>query len=70
MGAISTPQDYVIFNKFEFEMKPVGVKFLIAKPEGIRKVTKELTLRKMLRDAHSQYFKRALGALRQRLEKQ
>lgn len=51
MGATSTPQDYSVFNKFNFEMKPVGVKFLIAKPEGIRRLDKELNLCEMLRDA-------------------
>jgi len=50
MGSISTPRDYSVFNKFNFERKPVGVKFLIVKPE-IRRLDKELNLCEMLREA-------------------
>ncbi len=37
-----------IFNKFNFERKPVGVKFLLNKPDGI----KELAFCEMLGEAH------------------
>ncbi len=34
----STPRDYSIFNKFNFERKPVRIKFLLNKPDGIKKL--------------------------------
>jgi len=47
----STPQYYSIFNKFNFERKPVGVKFLMTRPEGIERLGKELNFCEMLREA-------------------
>jgi uncharacterized protein (DUF169 family) len=47
----SSKQDLTIFNKFNFERPPVGVKFLFGKPEGIKKLDKTLALCEMLREA-------------------
>lgn len=46
-------RDYSIFNKFNFERKPVGVKFLITKPEGIQRLGKSLNFCEMLKEAQS-----------------
>lgn len=43
--------ELAIFNKFNFERPPVGVKFLFGKPEGIRRLDKTLALCEMLREA-------------------
>lgn len=43
--------DLSIFEKFNFEKKPVGVKFLLAKPEGIEQLNKKLALCEMLKEA-------------------
>jgi uncharacterized protein (DUF169 family) len=44
-------QDLSIFNKFDFENPPVGVKFLFQKPDGISRLDKELALCEMAREA-------------------
>jgi len=44
-------RDLSIFNKFNFERKPVGVKFLLNKPDGITKLDKTLALCEMLPEA-------------------
>jgi len=44
--------DLSIFKKFNFERPPVGVKFLLNKPDGIPKLKKTLALCEMLREAH------------------
>ena len=49
----SSKQDLSIFNKFNFERPPVGVKFLFGKPEGIKKLDKTLALCEMLREAQT-----------------
>ena len=49
----STGQDLSIFNKFEFERKPVGVKFLPTKPDGIKKLDKILDFCEMLVEAQN-----------------
>ncbi len=43
--------DYAIFNKFKFERKPVGVKFSMNKPEGIKPTKKKLALCELFREA-------------------
>jgi len=45
-------QDLTIFNKFNFERPPVGVKFLFNKPEGIGQIDKSLGFCEMLKEAH------------------
>jgi len=47
----SKPRDYSVFDKFDFERKPVGVKFLITRPEGVKKLDKELNMCEMLKEA-------------------
>jgi uncharacterized protein (DUF169 family) len=44
-------RDLSIFNKFNFKEKPVGIKFLLFKPEGIAKLDKKLALCEMIREA-------------------
>ena len=44
-------RDLSIFEKFDFEMKPVGIKFNLFKPEGILKLQKNLSLCEMIREA-------------------
>jgi uncharacterized protein (DUF169 family) len=46
-----TRQDYSIFDKFNFERKPVGVKFLSTKPDGIKRLDKILDFCEMLVEA-------------------
>ncbi len=47
----STIKDLSIFTKFDFKTPPIGIKFLLFKPEGIRKLEKKLALCEMLREA-------------------
>jgi uncharacterized protein (DUF169 family) len=49
----SNPRDYSVFDKFNFERKPVGVKFVIIRPEGIERLDKELNLCEMLKEAQT-----------------
>lgn len=44
-------QDYSVLDKFNFERKPVGVKFMITKPEGVKHLDKELNMCEMLKEA-------------------
>jgi uncharacterized protein (DUF169 family) len=44
-------QDLSVFNKFDFENPPVGVKFLFQKPVGIDRLDKQLALCEMIREA-------------------
>jgi uncharacterized protein (DUF169 family) len=45
--------DYSIFNKFNFERKPVGVKYSLAKPEGIAQTDKSLAVCEMFKEAQT-----------------
>ena len=47
----SIKRDFSIFNKFDFERKPVAVKYMLKKPDGIAKLNKPLALCEMLREA-------------------
>jgi len=49
----SIQQDLSIFDKFKFERKPVGVKFLPTKPDGIKKLDKILDFCEMLVEAQN-----------------
>lgn len=42
-----------IFNKFNFERKPVGIKFLLNRPKGIEKLDKSLAFCEMFKEAQS-----------------
>lgn len=44
-------QDLSVFNKFNFEKPPVGVKFLYRKPDGINKLERPMAICEMLREA-------------------
>ena len=43
--------DLSIFEKFDFKLKPVGIKFLLYKPDGIGKLEKNLSICEMIREA-------------------
>jgi uncharacterized protein (DUF169 family) len=47
----SNPRDYSVFDKFSFERKPVGVKFVITRPEGIERLGKGINFCEMLKEA-------------------
>jgi uncharacterized protein (DUF169 family) len=46
-----TRKDYSIFDRFNFEHKPVGMKFLLNKPEGMAKLEKSIPICQMFREA-------------------
>jgi uncharacterized protein (DUF169 family) len=48
---IEMKQNLSIFNKFNFERKPVGVKFRPTKPEGLEKLNQVLDFCEMLKEA-------------------
>ncbi|MGD9116268.1 MAG: DUF169 domain-containing protein [Dehalococcoidia bacterium] len=43
--------DYSIFKKFDFKQPPIGVKFLLNRPKGIKKLAKEMAFCEMLGEA-------------------
>jgi uncharacterized protein (DUF169 family) len=43
--------DFSVLDKFKFERKPVGVKFMIEKPGDIKHISKELNMCEMLKEA-------------------
>jgi uncharacterized protein (DUF169 family) len=47
----SIQKDLSIFNKFNFDRKPVGVKYLASKPDGIKRLNKILDFCEMLTEA-------------------
>ena len=47
----SPKKDLSIFNEFKFELQPVGIKFLLFKPEGMDKLDKNLSVCEMIREA-------------------
>jgi uncharacterized protein (DUF169 family) len=44
-------RDLSIFGQFNFKLKPFGLKFLLFKPEGVRKLDKKLALCEMFKEA-------------------
>ena len=44
-------RDYSVLDKFNFERKPVGVKFMIEKPEGIKRLEKARNMCEMVKEA-------------------
>lgn len=44
-------RDLSIFGEFEKDLKPVGVKFLLFKPEGIGKLQKNMAICEMIKEA-------------------
>jgi uncharacterized protein (DUF169 family) len=47
----SKASDLSIFEKFNFKLKPVAIKFHLFKPEGINKLKKKLSICEMIREA-------------------
>ena len=47
------PRDYSILDKLDFERKPVGIKFLSIKPEGIQRIDKRLSFCEMFKEAQT-----------------
>ena len=47
----SDSKDYSVFDRFNFERRPVGVKFLPIKPEGIERAKKKVALCEMFNEA-------------------
>jgi uncharacterized protein (DUF169 family) len=48
---ILTTKDFAIFDKFEFEVVPVGVKFLVKRPDLIERLNENMALCEMLKKA-------------------
>lgn len=44
-------RDYSVFDKFEFERKPIGIKFLLNKPDGLEKLDKDMAFCAMFAEA-------------------
>ena len=49
----STRLDYTIFDKFNFENKPVGIKFLLNKPEGLEQTDKIMPICRLFTEAQT-----------------
>ncbi len=49
----SLMRDLSIFSEFELDLKPVGVKFLLFKPEGIDKLQKKMSICEMMKEGQS-----------------
>lgn len=47
----SVSPDLSIFEEFKFDLKPIGIKFLLFKPDRIAKLEKNLSLCEMMREA-------------------
>ncbi len=47
----ATRRDLSIFNKFNFKRKPIGIKYMLLKPEGIGKLDKNMALCEMIKEA-------------------
>ncbi|MCK9363658.1 MAG: DUF169 domain-containing protein [Syntrophales bacterium] len=48
-----TKQDFAILSKFEFPVQPVGVKFLVKRPEDIERLNEKMALCEMLKKAQA-----------------
>jgi uncharacterized protein (DUF169 family) len=49
----SIQEKFSILGKFNFERKPVGIKYLLNRPDGIEKLNKRLTFCEMFREAQN-----------------
>lgn len=47
------PRDYSIFDKFNFEYQPVGVKYSLAKPKEIKQLNKSIALCELFKEAQT-----------------
>ena len=50
-----TKRDYSVFDKFSFERKPVGIKFLLNKPEGLEQTDKIMPICRLFMEAQSSH---------------
>lgn len=50
---IPSSRDYSVLSRFNFERKPVGVKFLPIKPEGMERIQKRLSFCEMFKEAQT-----------------
>jgi uncharacterized protein (DUF169 family) len=48
-----TKWDYSIFDRFKFERKPVGIKFLLNKPEGLEQTDKVMPICRLFTEAQT-----------------
>lgn len=46
-------RDYSIFDRFNFERKPVGIKFLLNKPDGLAQTDKSIPICRMFMEAQT-----------------
>jgi uncharacterized protein (DUF169 family) len=53
VNMMPTLRDYSIFSRFNFERKPVGVKYSLKKPDGIIQLNKSLGLCEMFKEAQN-----------------
>jgi uncharacterized protein (DUF169 family) len=49
----SRQRDYSIFDKFNFERKPVGITYSLRKPEGIEQLDKSVALCELSEEAQT-----------------
>ena len=49
----SLTRNLSIFGEFELDLKPVGVKFLLFKPEGVAKLQKKMSICEMMKEGQS-----------------
>ena len=48
-----TKRDYSVFDSFNFERKPVGIKFLLNKPEGLEQTDKVMPICRLFTEAQT-----------------
>ncbi len=46
-----TKKDFAILDKFDFDVSPVGVKFMVKQPDGVERLNGNMTLCEMLKNA-------------------
>lgn len=51
----SRQRDFSIFEKFNFERKPVGINYSLKKPDGIEQLDKSLALCELFTEAHTSH---------------
>jgi uncharacterized protein (DUF169 family) len=50
---MSMERDYAALDRFTFERSPVGIKFLPTKPQGVRRLSKDLNMCEMIKEAQT-----------------
>ena len=50
------PRDYSIFDRFNFEIRPVGISYSLRKPEGVKPLDKSLALCELSQEAQDGSF--------------